>query len=135
MIVAPKAETTPPKAARILVVEDELMIRMLLEDMLDQLGYAVGAQAGAIEEALSAVQNGEFDIALLDVNLNGKPIDPVAKALIARGTPVVFATGYGEHGLPAEFRDCPVLRKPFQLDDLSRTLKLAFSGEHLSERR
>ena len=58
-------------ARRILVVEDELMIRMLLEDMLGELGYTVAAEAGRLEEALAAAQSAEIDVAILDVNLNG----------------------------------------------------------------
>ena len=93
-------QQSPTPAKRILVVEDELMIRMLLEDMLGELGYTVAAEAARIEEALDAAKNAEFDIAILDVNLNGQPIAPVADALVARGMPFVFATGYGERGLP-----------------------------------
>lgn len=114
---------TPTK--RILVVEDELMIRMLLEDMLGELGYTVAAEAARIEEALEAAKNADFDIAILDVNLNGQPISPVADALVARGMPFVFATGYGERGLPEGYRDRPTLKKPFQMDGLKQMLQTA----------
>jgi CheY-like chemotaxis protein len=114
---------TPAK--RILVVEDELMIRMLLEDMLGELGYTVAAEAARIEEALDAAKNADFDIAILDVNLNGQPISPVADALVARGMPFVFATGYGERGLPEPYRDRPTLKKPFQMDGLKQMLQIA----------
>ena len=114
---------TPAK--RILVVEDELMIRMLLEDMLGELGYTVAAEAARIEEALDAAKNADFDIAILDVNLNGQPISPVADALVARGMPFVFATGYGERGLPEPYRDRPTLKKPFQMDGLKQMLQTA----------
>jgi CheY-like chemotaxis protein len=114
---------TPAK--RILVVEDELMIRMLLEDMLGELGYTVAAEAARIEEALEAAKNADFDIAILDVNLNGQPISPVADALVARGMPFVFATGYGERGLPEPYRDRPTLKKPFQMDGLKQMLQTA----------
>ena len=77
---------------RILVVEDEVMIRMLLEDMLGELGYTVAAEAARIDEALEATRNADFDLAILDANLNGQPVSPVADALVARGTPFVFAT-------------------------------------------
>jgi len=107
---------------RILVVEDELMIRMLLEDMLGELGYTVAAEAGHIAEALEAARSGDFDVAILDVNLNGEPISPVADALVARGTPFVFATGYGERGLPEPYRDRPTLKKPFQMEGLKQML-------------
>jgi CheY-like chemotaxis protein len=110
---------------RILVVEDELMIRMLLEDMLGELGYTIAAEAARIDEALQAAKNADFDLAILDVNLNGEPISPVADALVARGMPFVFATGYGEQGLPETYRGRPTLKKPFQLDGLKQMLEKA----------
>jgi CheY-like chemotaxis protein len=116
----------PPK--RILVVEDELMIRMLLEDMLGELGYTVAAEAGRIDEALQAAKTADFDIAILDVNLDGEPVLPVADALAARGRPFVFATGYGERGLPERYSDRPTLKKPFQMDGLKQLLQSALAG-------
>ena len=113
---------------RVLVVEDELMIRMLLEDMLGELGYTIAAQAARIDEALDAAKNAAFDVAILDVNLNGETIMPVAEALDARGTPFVFATGYADAVLPEAFRDRPMLKKPFQADGLDRSLQRALSG-------
>ncbi len=95
----------PSKAKRILVVEDEPMIRMLLEDMLGELGYTVAAEAARIEEALEAMKNVDFDLAILDADLNGQPALPVADALVTRGTPFVFATGYGE--VPEPYRGRP----------------------------
>ena len=114
-----------PETKRILVVEDELMIRMLLEDMLAELGYTIVAEAAHIEAALEAANNADFDLAILDVNLNGQPISPVADALVARGTPFVFATGYGERSLPELYRDRPTLKKPFQMEGLKRLLQSA----------
>jgi CheY-like chemotaxis protein len=124
MTSATQLQSATP-AKRILVVEDELMIRMLLEDMLGELGYTVAAEAARIEEALEAAKNADFDIAILDVNLNGQPISPVADALVARGMPFVFATGYGERGLPEPYRDRPTLKKPFQMDGLKQMLQTA----------
>jgi CheY-like chemotaxis protein len=115
----------PTAGRRVLVVEDELMIRMLLEDMLGELGYTIVAEAAHIEEALEAANNVDFDLAILDVNLNGQPISPVADALAARGTPFVFATGYGERSLPELYRDRPTLKKPFQMEGLQRLLQSA----------
>jgi len=122
-------ETSATQAKRILVVEDEPMIRMLLEDMLDELGYTVAAEAGHIDEALEATKNADFDLAILDANLNGEPASPVADALVTRGTPFVFATGYGQ--LPEPYRDRPTLRKPFQMDGLKQMLQSALDrGGH-----
>src|SRR6266852_5619754 len=123
------AEPRPAKRGkRILVVEDELMIRMLLEDMLAELGYTITAAAARLDEALEAAQNADFDIAILDVNLDGQPISPVADALAARGMPFVFATGYGEPGLPDTYRDRPTLKKPFQLEGLKQMLESALKA-------
>jgi CheY-like chemotaxis protein len=116
-------ETPAMQARRILVVEDEPMIRILLEDMLGELGYTVAAEAARIDEALEATKNTDFDLAILDANLDGEPILPVADALVARGTPFVFATGYGE--LPKPYRDRPMLTKPFQMDGLKQMLQSA----------
>ena len=113
------------QAKRILVVEDEVMIRMLLEDMLGELGYIVAAQAARIDEALEATKNADFDLAILDGNLNGEPVSPVADALVARGMPFVFATGYDDRGLPKPYRDRPTLKKPFQMEALKRMLQSA----------
>jgi CheY-like chemotaxis protein len=118
-----------PQGKRILVVEDELMIRMLLEDMLGELGYVVAAEAARIDEALDAAKNAAFDVAILDVNLNGEPILPVADVLAARGTPFVFATGYGELGLPEAYRDRPTLKKPFQIEGLEQMLQSALGSK------
>jgi len=98
-VTSPSSSPPDLKQKRILVVEDELMIRMLLEDMLAELGCTIAAEATHIKDALEAVRNAEFDVAILDVNLGGEPISPVADALAARGTPFVFATGYGERAL------------------------------------
>jgi len=129
MTSVPGQEGTARQAKRVLIVEDELMIRMLLEDMLNELGYSIAAEAGRIDEALEAAKTAEFDLAILDVNLNGQTIAPVAEALVARGMPFVFATGYGERGLPEAYRDRPTLKKPFQMDGLSRTLQSALDGK------
>src|SRR5262245_13993058 len=116
-------EPSPNTAARrVLVVEDEIMIRMLLEDMLADLGYGVAASAGGLNEAIALARESDFDLAILDVNLNGDPVYPVADLLIERGVPFAFSTGYGERGLPEPYRDRPTLQKPFQLENLENIL-------------
>lgn len=107
---------------RVLVVEDEYLIRMLMEDMLADLGYDLAAAVGTIAEASAHAANGAFDIAVLDVNLDGQEIFPVAEILAERGLPFVFVTGYGEGSLPERFRGRPALQKPFQSDQLKAAL-------------
>ncbi|MFZ0608591.1 MAG: response regulator, partial [Xanthobacteraceae bacterium] len=94
------SDATTAAGKRVLIVEDELMIRMLLEGMLTDLGHSVAAEAGTIEEALKLAKQAEFDVAVLDVNLNNRPITPVAEVLVERGVPFVFASGYGKRGVP-----------------------------------
>src|SRR5215211_7869966 len=107
---------------RVFVVEDEIMIRMLLEDMLADLGYGVAASAGGLNEAIALARESDFDLAILDVNLNGDSVYPVADVLMERGVPFAFSTGYGERGLPEAYRDRPTLQKPFQLENLEDIL-------------
>ena len=107
---------------RVLVVEDEYLIRMLLEDMLAELGFAMAAGAGSLPEACELAANGDFAAAILDVNLDGEEIYPVADILARRGTPFVFVTGYGEDSLAENYRDRPALQKPFQSAQLGTVL-------------
>ena len=80
------------------------MIRMLLQDMLDDLGHTLAGEAGSLDEALALARQAEFDIAILDVDLKGQSISPVVEALVKRGLPFVFATGHGQHGVPEPYR-------------------------------
>lgn len=113
--------------SRILVVEDESLVAMLLEDFLDELGYAIVGPFARIEDALARLEEGGIDGALLDVNLDGERSYPIAEALAARGLPFVFVTGYGEAGIEPAFRDRPVVQKPFTQDSLRQALaKLSF---------
>ena len=121
---ARSAQSTP----RVLIVEDEVMIRILLEGMLRTLGYTVAAEAGRVEEAVEVANNLDVDLALLDVNLNGQSVLPVADVLSARGTPFVFVTGYGVGGIPEAYRDRPTLKKPFQMNSLRGVLEAGRRG-------
>ena len=112
----------------VFLVEDEVMIRMMVVEMLEELGYNIAAEAGEISEAVKLAQSIEFDIAILDVNVNGKVISPVADLIAARGRPFIFATGYGSSGLPAEYRDRPALQKPFQIETLARVIEQALNS-------
>ena len=112
-----------PQGGSVFLVEDEVMIRMMVADMLEELGYGSAAQAGEISEALRLAQSTDFDFAILDVNVNGKVISPVADLIKARNRPFIFATGYGSSGLPEEYRDRPSLQKPFQIETLARVIE------------
>jgi CheY-like chemotaxis protein len=112
----------PFAGRKILVVEDEMMVAMLIEDMLGDLGCETVGPVGRLEEALSMAEQCSVDAAVLDVNLNGRETYPVAEALQRRGIPFIFATGYGAAGLSQRFRDAPTLQKPFQERELARLL-------------
>ena len=107
---------------RVLVVEDEYLIRMLMEDMLAELGYDLAAAVGTIAEASEQAGTNDFDLAVLDDKLDGTEIFPVADILATRGVPFVFVTGYGEGSLPEKYRGRPALQKPFQSEQLKATL-------------
>ena len=107
---------------RVLVVEDEMMVSMLIEDMLTDLGCSVIGPASRLDEAIELATTAELDCAVLDVNLGGQPIFPLADLLRERGRPFAFATGYGDAGLRDADRGTPVLQKPFREGDLARVL-------------
>ena len=110
---------------RVIVVEDETLLAMLLEDMLAELGCEVLWTAHRVGKALELMAQSTPDAAVLDVNIAGDPVYPVAQALIERDIPFVFATGYGTRGLDDSWRDRPIVQKPFQMEHLSRGLLAA----------
>jgi CheY-like chemotaxis protein len=106
----------------ILLVEDEAVVAMLIEDMLVDLGYEVGAVAVRTRDALQAIQSKPFDFAILDVNLTGETSYAIADVLAERGIPFVFATGYGVRGVDRKYAEATVLTKPFTQEDLEKVL-------------
>jgi CheY-like chemotaxis protein len=110
---------------RVLVVEDEAAISLLLEDMLLDLGCEVVGPAGRLATALDLAANEAFDLAILDVNIAGESIYPLVETLEARKVPFVFSTGYGSGGIKDAYRDRPVVQKPFAQADLRQTLLTA----------
>ena len=110
---------------RILVVEDEMMISMLIEDMLEDLGYEVVGVAQSLPSSLTmaTTKAGEYDMAILDINLAGEQSFPVARLLMDQGVPFMFATGYGQLGLEEPFRSVLTLNKPFQQEDLGKAVE------------
>jgi CheY-like chemotaxis protein len=118
---------------RILVVEDEAMVSMLLEDMVQDCGDDILGPVARFEEALALAQAAEFDIAVLDLNLNGTLSYPIAEVVRQRGIPIIFATGYGSDGLRDSFRDCQTLQKPFSQGDFAQAVAVAcgLSSNHV----
>ena len=107
---------------RVLVVEDEGAVALMLEDMLEELGCEIAASVATVARAEEAVRSNAVDVALLDVNLAGETTFGFARELGRRPIPFVFSTGYGDDGLPPDLQDRPVLTKPFTPMDLRRAL-------------
>jgi CheY-like chemotaxis protein len=111
------------KPLRVLLVEDEGLVAMMLEDLLADLGCEVAGSLASVGAALAWIEaGGAADVALLDIDLSGEPVFPVADALRARGVPFVFATGYGE-GHDPRFKDAPLLGKPIRQERLEAVLR------------
>jgi CheY-like chemotaxis protein len=106
----------------VLIVEDESLISMMLEDFLESLGHKVAGTCETVSDALERVEQGGFDVAIIDVNLNGERVWPVADRLAARGIPYVLATGGHIEPPPAAHAGAPVLSKPFTLDAIEPVL-------------
>lgn len=107
---------------RVLIVEDEMLVMMSIEDMLTDLGCTQITSAASVDQALIAIQTHPFDVATLDVNLNGTQSYAVAEALVDKGIPFAFSTGYGARGMADAFRDWPVLDKPFNFAQLTKVM-------------
>jgi CheY-like chemotaxis protein len=120
--------TNPLAGLRVFVAEDEFHILQLIEDMLAELGCAVIDAVSSVGRGLERAAETEAQVAVLDVNLRGKTIFPVAKILRDRGIPIVFSTGYGAEGLEAEWKACPVIQKPFAVEGLEAVLAQAVLG-------
>jgi CheY-like chemotaxis protein len=112
----------PLTGRTILVVEDEMIVAWLLKDMLDLLDCRVIGPAASVDAALAMLEGQPLDAALLDVNLNGQMSYPVADALVARGVPFVFSTGYASNRLQEGYRTFPALQKPYHLSELRSAL-------------
>ncbi|MDB5672737.1 MAG: response regulator [Alphaproteobacteria bacterium] len=113
------------EARSILIVEDEPLISMMLEDFLDTLGHNVAGTCDSVSEALERVEQGGFDMAIIDVNLKGELIWPVADRLAAQGIPYVLATGGHIEPPPSAHANAPVLSKPYTIDAIEPVLKEA----------
>jgi CheY-like chemotaxis protein len=110
---------------RALIVEDDALIRLMIEDFLTDLGCEVVATASRLGDAIQKASALAVDVTVLDLNLAGNLSYPVGQALVARGIPFVFVTGYRPDRLPAEFHTVPLVTKPFELPQLARALNAA----------
>jgi DNA-binding response OmpR family regulator len=115
--------TGDPQPRRVLVVEDEFLVSMDIQQMLAQLGCEVVGPCGDLDSALREAKAQALDVALLDVNIRGQPVTPVADALAARAVPFVFCTGYRLDQLTGRYPGAPRLMKPFQIADLDALLR------------
>jgi DNA-binding response OmpR family regulator len=110
-------------------VEDEALIRMMLAEMVEELGHRVVAEAGNFEDALLLAQTANFDLAILDINVGGRSISPVAEIIDKRGIPFIFVSGYGSEARPDGFHEGPILRKPFLISNLNDTINSVLSTD------
>jgi CheY-like chemotaxis protein len=104
---------------RVLVVEDEMLVLMMIEDMLADLGCKSATSAATVDKALALINEQVFDVAMLDMNLNGNDSHVVAEALAARGIPFFYSTGNTSRSLRDGYSDRPVLKKPFKFEELA----------------
>jgi CheY-like chemotaxis protein len=107
---------------RVLIVEDEMLVSMLVEDILADLGCATIGPVSKIDQAVEVARRESFDIAFLDVNLAGQRVFPVADILAERGIPFIFVSGYGDQALEPPHHERPVVKKPFAPDALGAAL-------------
>lgn len=98
--------------AALLLVDDEALIRMMLVEMVEELGHKVIAEASGVQDARSIAEIEDYDLAILDINLNSVNVRPVAEPVRGRGLPLIVLSGYGSTGVPDGFEGTPVLPKP-----------------------
>jgi CheY-like chemotaxis protein len=115
---------------RVLVVEDESMILMLIEDMLAEMGCTVAGVASDVQGALRMMPSVQFDAAIVDINLNGTRSVPIAERLRNMRTPFVLSTGYGGSGASPAFSGIPIVAKPFEQKDLRTALLAALDARN-----
>ena len=119
-VMAMDARINPHK---VLLVEDEPLVAMMIEDMLMHLGYKAPVILSHVDDAVCAAKEGLIDLAILDVHVSGDFVFPVADALAERGVPFLFATGRGEKDIPPAHRHRPLLSKPFAAESLAQALE------------
>jgi two-component SAPR family response regulator len=107
----------------VLIVEDEMLIALMLQDMVTDAGLVVAGVANTLSTGLALAEETEADLAILDVNLSGEEVYPIAEILTRRGIPFIFSTGYGAGGIRPDFNGAPQIVKPFQQNLLEEALQ------------
>jgi CheY-like chemotaxis protein len=126
-MASPQQQPPDLSKLRILVVEDEMMMLMLIEDALTDAGCRP-LVASRIPKAVALSETEAIDCAILDVNLAGEDVYPVADVLTRRHIPFIFSTGYGSNSLPAQYRDRPILPKPYVPEQIARAILAALTA-------
>ena len=119
----------PGITGRVMLVEDEVLLGMLMRDMIAEMGYFVSGPYCSVSDALAASEAQEFDAAVLDVNLGGEYVYPLAGRLIAKGVPCVFVTGYDDEAIDERFSQLPILQKPINRKGLEPVLRASIKQE------
>lgn len=120
--------STLPAGTRVMIVEDEAIIAMSAEDMIEEMGGVVAGTAICLRDALALVEELAFDVALLDINLNGETSFAIADRLVELDRPFIFATGYGEAILPPLHARAPIIAKPYRAEGLAAALVRALGA-------
>jgi CheY-like chemotaxis protein len=123
----PREKNSLDGRERVLLIEDEALVGLLIADSLSALGYMVVGPVSTLSGACEHAQNAAIDAALVDLNLHGLAADPVAEILTRRNIPFMFVSGYDDPP-PAPYRDVGILHKPFTTDDLLRAVTVLTFG-------
>lgn len=107
---------------QVFIVEDETMLAMLIELMLEDLGYATAFHASSLDDGVRFALTGNYDVAILDINIIGGTSFPIAAAIASRGIPFMFCSGYGHMGIPPAWLDQLCMAKPFSAEQLEEAL-------------
>jgi CheY-like chemotaxis protein len=113
---------------RVLIVEDETLVAMLMEELLEELGCKVACTATRVRKALEGLEGTSIEAAVLDVNVAGESVTPLVDALNKRQIPFIFASGYGAKGVDPRWADRPILQKPFTIEELEAALVGCLGG-------
>lgn len=120
----------PHTLAQVFIVEDETLLAMLIEDILEVLGYATAFHASRLDAGLQYAMSGEYDVAILDINIIGGTSFPIAAAIAERGIPFLFCSGYGRLGIPKDWEHKQCIAKPFSATQLEDALNDLLSPKH-----